>query len=1346
MAFERRAGDYLDEADPPPEIREAARAHLNALAETLPVLATTEADLAEATRLARQTADRLRGAPWYGTLIDTWPAPVAHEVEQFVATLVGRDRPAPEASLLQLRDVTETLAKLPAAVLASMSLQRGGPDADWVRHALAEVVGGKWLEFGRDAAQRLLAAEPGSRLAPLAGLLQNTPFSRGINDLVVARNSFLGHGAMRPNPAETAAIVAWFAARQPGDKAPDLDMQIPPTPLAGALAHAVAAHPWDGLRLQAMDGDTEIDLTGAAALRRWHGDPRHAEHQDRTLPVYLAREGEAKLPLAPFLAARICRKCGRRDVFFFDSIHDTRRLRADFLDYGRGHKSRLDGAAAPDMREALQDIALPPPAEGDTFRNRSAIERLDRLRVDRRYRSPEYLRKALRDFMATADRGVFWLQAPAHIGKTTFVQGLALTELNETPLVEGLHPGRGGGVVAFFCRRDYRDGRYTFLQSLAETIVEAINLTAVNERFPVPDDVLKASDGVRPAMGRWLAEWRRLAGWGARPLLLVVDGLDESDRGRVGDSLLDLLPRAGDLPANTWLLLTSRPVVAAEPDDATPWLGAALLPVMQAGGAVTLPVRLDDERHLALLRDYAAEALRAPERPAPAALVQALIGQSGGRFNLLAFLVEQHRGGSATEAELAALGQGPAIFDRFIQGLDGRFGEKRGHGLRQVLATLAAAEQAHAWAFDEGRVKDLATGGDLEPMARVFQGLDLSVLAAAVEMDEPNDDRSRGFGPAFVEALTLLQGVLWVWRGVTGLPRYRLGLRAFAERFAVLQPEAVAQAHAALVGQCLDAAEALNEAFVAKGWPTSFDVTTFRDLFPLLRGNAALAHNDAVAGRYREVPATSAAINLEARDIQAIPSLRQVRWYSAVAVALQDETTGLRTTTAFDNGVAVAYANRGNAKQFAPGFGPGAAKADYDAAIALGEALHDAMGEGWPPEWRNNLANAYMNRGVAKQDDPGFGPDAAMVDLDVAIALREALRDDQGVGWLSAWHNDLAGTYVNRGTAKEDATNFGHNAAIADYDTAIALREALRDALGDDWPLPWREGLANAYMNRGNAKRSAAGFGPTAAIADYDTAIALREAIRDTLCERWPPLWRNGLAIAYVNRGNAKNSTPAVGPLMALADYDAAIILMEALRDALSEEYPLPCRNALANAYMNRGNAKQSASGFRPGEEMADYDAAIALMEALRDTLGEGLPIKWRNDLVNAYMNLGLPSISRQSRSALREAPARLFLVFFDRDKVEITPTALKIVAIAAQNATLVASARVEVSGHAERTGHPWREMSLSHERADNVAAELIRLGVPKNVIAVQAFGSTRLAVQTTIRDAHNRRVEIILK
>jgi OmpA-OmpF porin, OOP family len=110
--------------------------------------------------------------------------------------------------------------------------------------------------------------------------------------------------------------------------------------------------------------------------------------------------------------------------------------------------------------------------------------------------------------------------------------------------------------------------------------------------------------------------------------------------------------------------------------------------------------------------------------------------------------------------------------------------------------------------------------------------------------------------------------------------------------------------------------------------------------------------------------------------------------------------------------------------------------------------------------------------------------------------------------------------------------------------------------------------------------------------------------------------------------------------------------------------------------------------------------------------------------------------------------PARSYLVFFDWDRADLTDRARQIIAEAAQNARRVQTTRIEVAGHADRSGSPQYNMGLSRRRADNVAAELVRQGINRGEIAVTAFGETRPLVPTAdgVREPQNRRVEIVLR
>jgi OmpA-OmpF porin, OOP family len=111
-------------------------------------------------------------------------------------------------------------------------------------------------------------------------------------------------------------------------------------------------------------------------------------------------------------------------------------------------------------------------------------------------------------------------------------------------------------------------------------------------------------------------------------------------------------------------------------------------------------------------------------------------------------------------------------------------------------------------------------------------------------------------------------------------------------------------------------------------------------------------------------------------------------------------------------------------------------------------------------------------------------------------------------------------------------------------------------------------------------------------------------------------------------------------------------------------------------------------------------------------------------------------------------APARSYLVFFDWDRADLTDRARQIIREAAENSTRVQYTQIEVNGYTDTSGTPAYNQRLSVRRAQNVAAELVRDGVPRNAISIQGFGETHLLVPTgpNVREPQNRRVEIIIR
>jgi iron complex outermembrane receptor protein len=112
------------------------------------------------------------------------------------------------------------------------------------------------------------------------------------------------------------------------------------------------------------------------------------------------------------------------------------------------------------------------------------------------------------------------------------------------------------------------------------------------------------------------------------------------------------------------------------------------------------------------------------------------------------------------------------------------------------------------------------------------------------------------------------------------------------------------------------------------------------------------------------------------------------------------------------------------------------------------------------------------------------------------------------------------------------------------------------------------------------------------------------------------------------------------------------------------------------------------------------------------------------------------------------QAPAapKSYLVFFDFNKSDLTPQAVEIVDTAAKNATAGKVTQLTVTGHTDTVGSDAYNMRLSRRRAESVAAELEKQGVPSSEIAIVAKGKRDLLVPTKdgVREPQNRRVQIV--
>jgi OOP family OmpA-OmpF porin len=137
--------------------------------------------------------------------------------------------------------------------------------------------------------------------------------------------------------------------------------------------------------------------------------------------------------------------------------------------------------------------------------------------------------------------------------------------------------------------------------------------------------------------------------------------------------------------------------------------------------------------------------------------------------------------------------------------------------------------------------------------------------------------------------------------------------------------------------------------------------------------------------------------------------------------------------------------------------------------------------------------------------------------------------------------------------------------------------------------------------------------------------------------------------------------------------------------------------------------------------------------------------------LIGLRYNFGVAApapIVAEAPLPARPEVARTYLVFFDWNRADLTDRARQIIGEAANASRTARATRIEVAGHADRSGTPAYNQRLSQRRADVVAAELVRQGVSRGDIGVTAFGESRPLVPTAdgVREPQNRRVEIVLR
>ncbi len=132
---------------------------------------------------------------------------------------------------------------------------------------------------------------------------------------------------------------------------------------------------------------------------------------------------------------------------------------------------------------------------------------------------------------------------------------------------------------------------------------------------------------------------------------------------------------------------------------------------------------------------------------------------------------------------------------------------------------------------------------------------------------------------------------------------------------------------------------------------------------------------------------------------------------------------------------------------------------------------------------------------------------------------------------------------------------------------------------------------------------------------------------------------------------------------------------------------------------------------------------------------------------VRLAYNWGAPPPGVAAPPVTPPGQVRSFIVFFDFDRSNLTPTAVNTIKQAADQAKAGRTTRIDVTGHTDRAGTDAYNMALSLRRANAVKDQLVRNGIPATQIVVVGRGESQPLVPTAdgVREPQNRRVEIVL-
>lgn len=317
-------------------------------------------------------------------------------------------------------------------------------------------------------------------------------------------------------------------------------------------------------------------------------------------------------------------------------------------------------------------------------------------------------------------------------------------------------------------------------------------------------------------------------------------------------------------------------------------------------------------------------------------------------------------------------------------------------------------------------------------------------------------------------------------------------------------------------------------------------------------------------------------------------------------------------------------------------------------------------------------------------------------------------------------------------------------------------------------------GLGGGAALRGDADLDGTGVNST---VDFETGWV----IRGNVGYAYDSGWRGELELSYSQNdvdsisgaGSASGDTSAfAGMANALYDFDMGWVVTPYLGAGVGVV------NVSANGTSPVGGssidddsvrfAYQGIAGFSvPVEDRIDLTADYRYIRSLdpdfKTANGTGVESEFNEHRFMVGLRIALsepkkaepePKVEPVAAPAPAPKPVEpprvpgTYLVFFDFDRSDLRPDSAEVVRTAAANAKLGKITRLMATGHADRSGTDRYNLALSERRAASVRAELVRLGIPADQIAITFKGEAEPLVPTAdgVREPQNRRVEILFQ